>query len=51
MVSESVAVRLATKVPTETSSSTDVVEEEVPPVTVVEPVKLLATSASVSALL
>ena len=49
VVSESVAVRLATKVPTATSSSTLTVEVEVPPVTVVEPVKLLATSASVSA--
>ena len=49
VVSESVAVRLATKVPTATSSSTLTVEVEVPPVTVVDPVKLLATSASVSA--
>ena len=47
--SSSVAIKLPTTVPTATSSSTLTVEVEVPPVIVVELVKLLATSASVSA--
>ena len=43
------AIKLPTTVPISTSSSTLAVEVEVPPVVVVELVKLLATSASVSA--